>query len=164
MLGIRRFFTLGVAACGLALFVLPFGIAGAFPQSGDAFDAARLKKAIEDIGYEAKVLNAEVGKEKYEFKLTKDDLDVPVAAEISPSKNYVWLTVYLGPAPKADSPTCLEMLKSNFDVQPSFFYVTTKGNLMMGLAVENRALTNPVLRARIDKIVADVAKTKGLWL
>jgi hypothetical protein len=156
----RKCGSLGIAFIGLAAFAgLTYGVAEAGAQSGQ-FDAAQLKSAIEGLGYETKALNTEAGKEKYEFKLTRGGLDVPIAAEISPSKNFIWLTVFLG-EPKADK--ALELLKQNGKIQPTNFYVTDKGSLMLGFAIDNRSMTAAILRQRIDKLTDDTVKTRSYW-
>ncbi len=142
--------------------LLLFGFANR--QDPVVLDGPALKAMITNLGYEPKELNAEVGKEKYEFTLNSHDLDIPVAAEISASKNYLWLTVFLGTPPPTDSAKNAELLKKNFEVQPSMFYVTTKGNLMMGIAVDNRSITPAVLLRNVKKITEDVGSTKDLWL
>jgi len=86
-----------------------------------------------------------------------------VAFELSASKNFVWLTVFLG-TPRADTSVMnAELLKQNFSIQPCQFYITSKGNLMMGLAIENRGLTNAIIKRHSDKLVADVASTASFW-
>lgn len=132
-------------------------------QEAGAIDAAGLKAMIVGLGYEAKSLNDEVGKEKYEFTVKTEGFDVPIAAEISPSKNYVWLTVFLGKAPEDSSPKMAGFVKRNFKIQPTMFYITDRGNLMMGFAMENRALNPAVMRRTITKLSADVSSTSDLW-
>ena len=136
-------------------------------QTGsDKLDAASMKSMVEGLGYELKELNGEAGKEKYEFTITKSGLDIPIACEISASRNYVWLTVFLGEAPKgsAGASKFENFLKDNFQIQPSFFYITSKGNLMCGIALENRAMSPAIMKRNIEKLSDDVAKTKDHWL
>lgn len=157
-----------LCAAGMVL-ALVLGRAGA--QDGTAspdgaWDAATLKKAISDIGYEPKVLESAPGKEKVEFAIEKGGFTIPVAAEISPSKNYVWLTVRLGDAPKDFDSAGAKLgalLKANAKVQPCQFYITEKGTLMLALPVDNRSLTNPVLRRRVDFLTNTVVEQKGVW-
>jgi hypothetical protein len=134
------------------------------PQEPTTIDTPQLKALIEGLGYETKQIatNPEPGKEKYEFKITKSDLDVPLAAEVSPSKRYVWLTVFLGQPPTAVEKHT-EMLKRNAKIQPCFFYITEKGNMMIGLPVENRQVTSAVMRRTVDLIVNAVVDTKSVW-
>lgn len=135
---------------------------GAFAgQAEDRLDAAKLKAMINGLGYETSDLNTEVGKEKYQFKITKGSLDVPMAAEFSPSKNYIWFTVFLG----ASKPTLKfeDMLKRNSEIQPSQFYITSKGNLMMAIAIDNRSVSAAVMKRNVDKLADDVESTQSLW-
>jgi hypothetical protein len=125
--------------------------------------AAQLKEMITNAGYEVKALNEEAGKEKFEFTVKTEEFDVPIAAEISGSRNYVWLTVYLGDAPKPDSTKCHAMLSRNFKIQPSQFYITERGALMMGFAMENRNMNPVVFRRTFAKLADDVVKTADIW-
>ncbi|MEQ1823260.1 MAG: hypothetical protein ABL949_12165 [Fimbriimonadaceae bacterium] len=146
------------AIIGLAL-ILPV-----VHQEPTVIDTAQLKGLIEGLGYDVRQIatNPEPGREKYEFKITKDDLNVPIGAEVSPSKRYVWLTVFLGPPP-TDMTKHTEMLKRNGKIQPCFFYITEKGNLMIGLPVENRQVSSAVMRRTVDLIVDSVVDTKSVW-
>ena len=132
-------------------------------QDPGPLDAPKLKDMIVGLGYAVRALNETAGKEKYEFTVKTPEFDVPVAAELSGSKNYVWLTVFLGAAPKADSPKCLSYLQRNFKIQPSQFYVTDKGNLMLGIVVDNRGIDSNVLRRVITKLSEDAVSTADLW-
>jgi hypothetical protein len=135
------------------------------PVLQEQLDGPKLKALIEGLGHEIKVLDSEIGKEKFEFKVTRDELDIYIAAEISPSKNYVWLTVFLGPAPKDSEPAAKfrEMLKANSRIQPTQFYITASDRLMLGFAMENRSLTAQVFKRTIDKLAGDVVSTEDLW-
>jgi hypothetical protein len=115
------------------------------------------------LGYTVKDLATEPGKEKYEVVHIKDGYNVPVGYELSASTNYIWLTVFLGPAKTEVNASQMELLKQNFSIQPCQFYITAKGNLMMGLAPENRGITNAILRRHTEKIVADVAGKVSYW-
>ena len=132
-------------------------------QSCDPITAPQLKEKLIQLGNEVKEIVSTVDKEKYEVKYTTATFDVPVAYELSPSKNFIWLTVFLGPARADTSLMNAELLKQNFVIQPCQFYVTSKGNLMMGLAIENRGLTNAIIKRHSDKIVADVSSTASYW-
>lgn len=129
----------------------------------EKLDGTSLKSMIDGLGYTVKVLNSDADKEKYQIDLTKSELNIPVALEISASKNYCWLTVNLGTAPKAPSDKFESLLKENGNTQPSMFYITNKGNLMMGIAMENRYISPANMRRNIEKLSDDVGKTKGVW-
>lgn len=156
-------------AGGAMGFALGIGFLGHAPQleppqgqaGADKLTAASLKTMVDGLGYESKVLNADAGKEKYEISMKTDKLNIPVGAEVSPSGNYIWLTVFLGEN-KATKPH-EELLKSNGSVQPTFFYITSKGNLMAAMAMDNRAITAPIMKRCLDKLVSDVDKTADVW-
>ncbi len=128
-------------------------------------DAASLKKSLEELGYEIKNIVTEPGKEKYAVTLEKGGLTLPIGVEISPSRGYLWLTLNLGAAPADSAPASrfAELLKANAQIQPSLFYITKSGRLMIGHPTENRAVTNAQLRRNIEKIADDVVIKKAIW-
>lgn len=121
-----------------------------------------LKTLIEGMGYTTKALNEEKGKEKYEFTIKTEKFNVPIAAEVTASTNYIWFTAFLG-ADKDDAATHAALLKQNFKVQPTVFYVTDKGNLMAGVPVDNRGVTAAVIKRVTDKLADDISKTSDIW-
>lgn len=149
------------------VFVVVAALAAFSVQSPtERLDAPGLKGMLEGMGYELKPLNTEPGKEKWEFKVVQSDLDIFVGAELSSSKNYVWLTVFFKPdftESSASVASLHRLLKGNASVQPSQFYITSGNNLMMALPVDNRSVTPAVLRRAIDKIAADVVATQDIW-
>ena len=149
----------------IALFVVAVGsvLPVVLAQGSEPVTAPQLKEMITNLGFEVKALNEEVGKEKYEFTVKTTDFDVPIAAEISGSKNYIWITVYLGDAPKPDSPKCHALLSRNFKIQPSQFYITERGALMLGFAMENRGITPVVFKRTYTKLSEDVVKSADVW-
>lgn len=135
------------------------------PLQQEQIDAQQLKTMIEGLGYETKPINSQPGKEKWQFQVTKGGLEIYIAAELSSSKNYVWLTVYLGDVPTLPvSPTRFpDMLVSNSETQPTHFYITQDNKVLLGFAMENRYLTPSVLRRTVDKLASDTVDTKSLW-
>jgi hypothetical protein len=135
-------------------------------QAAAPIEGPGLKTMFEGLGYSVKELETTVGKEKYEITVKREDFTVPIAAEVSPSKSYVWLTVNLGPAKPADAATASgfrTLLTQNGSIQPVQFYITSKGLLMLGFPIDNRGITPLIMRARLDKIAADVAKSSTEW-
>lgn len=155
----KRFGPLALAL----IFVLSLALLGFRHQTPRQLDGKSLKDTLVQLGYEVKDLNSEEGKEKYEVVFTTSDFNIPVAFEVSPSGTYVWMTINLGSAPAESSPRCLALLKRNWSIQPSQFYITEKGALMMGLATENRDITNALLKQKADTIVKYVGQTKDVW-
>jgi hypothetical protein len=132
-------------------------------QSCEQLTAQGLKEMLVQLGYEVTDITTTPGSEKYSVNNKTATLNVPVAYELSPSKNFLWLTVNLG-TPRADSSVMnAALLKENTKIQPCQFYITAKGALMMGFALENRGLTNAILRKHTDKIIGDVSSTTALW-
>jgi hypothetical protein len=147
----------------VALFaVVGFG----FVQSEEKLDAPEVNKMVNGLGFETKIINSEVGKEKYEFTITRGGLDIPIAAEVSASKNFIWLTVFFGEAPKAAEASGVKMhtlLNWNFKVQPCQFYITDKGNLMLAIAIENRNVTPLIMKRWVEKLVDDAVRSQDAW-
>lgn len=123
----------------------------------------QLRSMLEQLGYEVKDLVKDAGKEKYTVTVTRGGLDIPIAYEISSNNGYIWLTVNLGDAPSESSSKNAALLRQNGKIQPCQFYVTEKGLLMMGFPVENKNVTNALLRQRTDTIADNVSKTEDIW-
>ncbi len=130
------------------------------PQN-EAVDYDSFKSMVENMGYTTKELGTDAAK-KFEFTITRDGFNIPMAGEISPSKNYAWLTVSFGPA-DGDAASYKEMLKANARTQPVNFYITSKDILMMGIAIDNRGIEPASLRRTIDKLAGDVVSTADIW-
>jgi hypothetical protein len=151
------------AAFLLGLFLiclLPFA---GHAQNCDVITRAQLKEKLEQMGFTVKTINAEAGKDKYSVDHPGTGFNVPVGYEISPSTNFIWLTANLGKSENITPEKALDMVKENGKIQPSFFYITASGFVMMAVAVENRGITAAILRRHIDKFVADVSKTSAIW-
>lgn len=132
-------------------------------QGDGKTDVEGLKKIVEGLGNEKiKMLNTEAGKEKFEFTVTKSGFDIPIGAEISPSGNYIWFTVFLGES-GSDTLKHSNLLKENAKIQPNFFYITSKGSLMLGVATDNRGITPAVVKRITDKLAEDVGGTSKIW-
>ena len=54
-------------------------------------------------------------------------------------------------------------IRQNQKIQPTFFYVTDKDNLMLGIAMENRALDAAVMKRHIEKMTSDVGSSSAVW-
>ena len=147
----------------LSLVVASLALYGFARYQNAQVDRKQLREMLVQLGYEVQDILKDEGKQKYSSKFTRDGLDIPIGYEISPSNTYIWLTVNLGTAPTEGSAKTLALLKQNSKVQPTFFYITDSGRLMAALPVENRAVTNAVLRARSESLAENVGKTKEVW-
>jgi hypothetical protein len=121
----------------------------------------QLRQMLVQLGYEVKDIVTDPGKEKYSITLTKYEIDIPVGAEISPSGKYIWLTVNLGNF--TDTTMSTALLRQNGKIQPTQFYATESGRLMVGLPIENRGVDNVLLREKVESITNNTGKTKGIW-
>lgn len=137
-----------------------FGFAG---TQDSQLTRAQLREMLVQLGYEVNDIVKDEGKEKYSVTFEKHGLNIPVGFEISPSNSYIWLTVNLGSAPTEGNAKTLALLKQNAKIQPTFFYITDSGRLMAALPVENRGVTNSVLKLRADTVSDNVGKTKEFW-
>lgn len=155
----RVFIILAAAAC-LGASSLAF-----VPAQSEKLDAPGLKRMVEGLGYEVKALEETEGKEMYEFKATGGEFDVFMATEISPSKNYIWLTVYFGEMSKREKKTDIfkKLLAENGNIQPCQFYTTKSGALKMAMPIDNRGLQSADFKRCIDSIKRNVENTVELW-
>ena len=110
------------------------------PSDCGPINQSKLKELLVQLGYTPKEIVSTPDKEKYEIKITRDGSDVPMGLEVSPSTNYIWLTVFLGIA-RSDSSKYFQFIKQNSKIRPALFYVADSGNLMMGLPVDHRGIT-----------------------
>lgn len=132
-------------------------------QTCEVLDRVQLKRMLTELGYTVKDVVTTVGKEKYQVDFTKDGLNIPIGYEISPSTNYIWLTINLGKALSDTSSNHFNLLKQNGKIQPCQFYITESGTLMLGLAIENRGVTNAILRRLSETVSNRVSETKLFW-
>lgn len=126
-----------------------------------ALDLAGVKALLANMGHEFKDLS----ETKIEITVTEDTFDVPIAFEVSGSGRYVWLTAFLGTVAEEglSAAQANALLRQNHSIQPAHFYVTSSSSLMVGLAVENRALDAVMMRRAVGKLAGDVAKTSDDW-
>lgn len=143
---------------GTAVLALPLLVG--FSQS-EQLDYPKLKTMITNLGYTVKDIGTEVGKEKAQIDITTEAFNIPMGAEVSPSKNYVWMTVNLGSNPSAEQAKAL--LRQNATIQPSFFYLTKDDRIMLAHPIDNRSITPDVMKRIIDKLAKDVGSTAKDW-
>ena len=155
---LQRFVVCLVIAFGLAL-----GSSNLLAQDCNQLTHADLRSITTQLGYTAKDITTTPGKEKFSITTTRNGLDIPIALEISPSKNYIWLTVNLGPARADTSLRHAALLKQNAIVQPCQFYVSASGLTMLGLPLENKGITNAYLREKLELVSKNVGNTEYIW-
>lgn len=148
-----------VAAVALAsaIWIAPAAVA-------DPLVLAQLKTMVTDMGYEPKDLPKTDGTAvtKFEITVATDDFTVPLGIEITPSARFIWCTANLGKS-AVTGDVALEMLKRGGSIQPTSFWITSQGRLMVGMSIDNRDVTPAYLRFVFDKIAKDVSSTAELW-
>jgi hypothetical protein len=88
--------------------------------------------------------------------------NVPVGFEVSKSGRYIWTTANLGES-KLSGDAALSALKRIGEIQPTSIWITAKGLLMIGIAIDNRDVTPAHLKFVTDKLGEDVGKTADIW-
>lgn len=142
----------------LAAFAL---LAAPLTASADPLTYPGLKTLVTNMGFTPN----EIGNPespKFETTVKTADFNVPIGFEITKSGRYIWATASLG-ASKLDGAAALNMLKRMTDVQPTQFWITTKGVLMIGIAVDNREVTPAHMKFVMDKLADDIGKTTDVW-
>ncbi len=134
-------------------------------STSGTLDSSMLKKALEDIGYEPKDLSKDPEKPLYEVTIVREGLNIPVSSEVTSSKSYLWLTVTMGSLKEdaADAAKLRKLLVANGVIQPSHFFITKGDRLKLAMPIDNRGVTNAILRKAIDRIVNNVVETKAIW-
>jgi len=132
-------------------------------QDCNSIDRKQLREILVQLGYVTKDIVTDPGKEKYSVTLTSSGLDVPIGVEISGNNKYIWLTVNLGAAVADNVTKNFGLLKQNAKTQPCHFYVTESGKLMFGLPLENRGISNAVLRERLETVATRVGESESIW-
>lgn len=152
-----------LAAIGILLICLFAFSAYEKQQSCISINRKQLREMIAQLGYEIKDTDINPGKEKYEITTTRNGVDIPITLQISGNEVYVWLTVFLGAAKTENAAKNLALLQQTAKTQPCHFYITETGKLMIGVSLENRGITNTLLRERIETIASRVGESKAVW-
>lgn len=152
-----------LAVSVLLAFAFILAGSGNYQTTCNPITGKQVREMMIQLGYEVKDIVTDPGKEKFSVTITRDGLDIPVAAELSGNLKFIWLTVNLGPIVPENATRHLTMLKQNSIIQPCQFYFTEGGKQMMGLPVDNRGITNAGLRERLETIAGRVGETKAIW-
>lgn len=129
--------------------------------AADPLDYAGLKKMMTDMGYTPNELPSD-SSPIFEVTVVTEGFNVPIAFEVSRSGRYVWARANLG-KPEISGDKALALLKKNAELQPSIFWVTSNGTLLLGMPIDNRDITATHLRFVLDKIAADVGASASVW-
>jgi hypothetical protein len=136
-------------------------LAALVPQA-EPITAPDLKKLVEGLGLQTKMLNEQVGREKFEFIIPKDGYDIPIAAELSSDRSTIWFVALLGPTPD-DVNRGYTILKENNRIRPNMFFISEKGDLMIGVGLDNRGVNAAVVRKATDSLALAVTTSAKVW-
>ena len=145
---------LAAMLCAAAMIAAP--VASADPP----LEFAQLKTMISGMGYTPKDLTGETPKFYIDFATSS--FNIPTGFEISKSGRYIWVTANLGVS-KLNGDLALQVLRKIGDIQPTSLWITSKNNLMIGFAIDNRDVTPAHLKFVLDKFSSDIDKTASLW-
>ena len=136
-------------------------IVAAMPAIADPLDHAGLKTMLTGMGYTPKETGVAPA-QLLEINVTTASFNVPVGLEVSGSGRFVWARATLGDVGLTGE-QALQALQSNASTQPVMFWLTSKNQLVIGMAIDNRDVTPEQLRFAIDKIAVDVNNTAPIW-
>ena len=136
-------------------------IVAAIPAIADPLDHAGLKTMLTGLGYTPKETGVAPAQWR-EINVTTASVNVPVGLEVSGSGRFVWARATLGDVGLTGE-QALQALQSNASTQPVMFWLTSKNQLVIGMAIDNRDVTPEQLRFAIDKIAMDVNNTAPIW-
>lgn len=152
--------TIRAAAAGLALVLSVAALPSA--ALAGALTYSQLQNMATNMGYAPNQISEGADSPKFEIQTKSGTFNVPLGLEISPSGRFVWISANLGQI-TLNGDQAISILKRGTSVQPTQFWYTDKGNLMIGMAIDNRDVTTAYLRFVIDKVGADVAATADIW-
>ena len=126
-----------------------------------------LATLLRDLGYTPKVIRLDAGV-IYELSLRQGPATLPVQVSLSPSGQYLWLTLIVkSDLPSYDSipsKTLARLLEANEEIGPTHFAIIKATNqLCLKCPVPARTVTGASLKTSLDAFVARVISTEPLW-
>lgn len=160
--------TLGLGTALLIGFFssAPMNSAFAGWQQPGAIDTKQLRSYIEEMGLRPTVVRSTPGDEMFEYVVTRGSVSVYVDAEVSSSKNYVWLSSVLGKcsnATLANSAKLQAFLRNNFKYQPCNLALSDRNQLEICVAIDNRSLSSTWFRNVANKLADAAFATRSDW-
>lgn len=143
----------------LAATLLAFSAGAAVAQG---IDAPQLKGMVQGMGYTVEDISDPGEPLKFEFTLVTENFNIPISLEVSPSGRYIWATCNLGEK-DIDEEAALGLLHANSEIQPTSFWISNSGRLMIGFPIDNRDVTPAHLKFVFDKLTSDVDGTADIW-
>lgn len=148
-----------VAAIALASAIWMAPAAMAEPLNFD-----QLKTMVAGMGYTPRDLPKTDGTtvSKFEVTVVTTDFTVPIGVEITKSTRFIWCTANLGKS-AVTGEIALNMLKRISSIQPTNFWITSSGQLTIGMSIDNREVTPAYLKFVLEKLAGDVGSASDLW-
>jgi len=147
--------SIGGALAAVTLFAAPLTAAA------DPLTYPALKAMVAGMGFDAKEIGTAT-EPKFTIDVKAGTFNVPVGFEVSKSGRYIWTTANLGES-KLSGDAAISALKRIGEIQPTSIWITAKGLLMIGIAIDNRDVTPAHLKFVTDKLGEDVGKTSDIW-
>jgi hypothetical protein len=147
------------ATLAIALVLAPLG---AVPAQAAPLTYSQLQNMATNMGFAPNQVSQGTDTPKFEIQTKAGTFNVPLGLEVSPSGRFVWVSANLG-VKTLTGDQAMAILRRGTAVQPTQFWYTDKGNLMIGMAIDNRDVTPAYLRFVIDKVGADVTSTADIW-
>lgn len=139
-------------------------------QNPDALDIAGVGKILDSIQYEHVWVPS---KTDYTVSLERGKFEVHPEVWISTSGKKIWITMEVRPISKGElnNPAYLaKLLAANADVGPAQFYTQNFGTganpdwrLGFGYPIDNRAVTDSVVKEALDAYLDDLVKEVPIW-
>lgn len=109
----------------------------------------------------AQDISGSSGSKVYQINLVSGGLNVPIALEVSASGKFVWLSAIVGSGNIAPDRAALA-LKRISKIGPTIIWDDAV-KLRFGLPVENRALTQTIVKDAMERLANDIANNRDIW-
>jgi len=155
-----------MTALALMVFAAPSQaqLSAAVPR-GQTLTYQALNKILTDLAYEPEETDAEI--HIYRIYINRDNWKLPYRMYILKDASYIWMDCTLSTVenPEMVPPAALvKLLKENEKIGPAHFALhSTDKYLHIYEPIENRDISNALIRKRIDGFDATVRRTYDLW-
>lgn len=143
------------------------------PGEGRRLTETDVKSMLEKMGHEIETLTTTSGALKFQVRLKRGNWTIPLTAELSPNKRFLWISNFVGPMPEDSTPlgdALARLLEANWSNAPAFFSINvadTKAGkqrrLYLQRPMENQGITETELSQVIDAVADVVQRTAPIW-
>jgi hypothetical protein len=132
------------------------------PAARGVLTDTSLSQMLTEMAYEPKKL-----KQGYVVAIKQGEWTYNVQFVISPNREKLGLNANMGSVEDASTVTAaqwMNLLAANTDIAPSFFYYNKNNHtLYMHRVLDNRFITQAILRQQVDAFTANIKETAELW-